>query len=262
MDELAAARRSSPTPTRATCSRPVFAAARAQRPHRHRRAVVRPGHAAARAPPRRALYAALVEAPLLPLTTRRPEGASMTTAVHPFTRHLHRRPATTPPFRPQLRHMGVGSFRTGFDDVEARLEHDARGAAPDRPRPRRLDRDPAAAGVPRPCRRGRGLLRRPPPPGDQVRVACARPSPTTARVALDGALTMRGVDAPDQRHRHLPSRRSRTSTASAAPRSTSTPSIDRRDWGMTFQAQLPARRRRALLERRALRPPRADRADG
>ena len=44
-----------------------------------------------------------------------------TTAVHPFTGSFTADPDHSS-FQAQLRHMGVGSFRTGFDDVEARLE--------------------------------------------------------------------------------------------------------------------------------------------
>jgi polyisoprenoid-binding protein YceI len=50
------------------------------------------------------------------------------TAVHPFTGSFAADPAHSS-FQAQLRHMGVGSFRTGFDDVEARLE-----IGPDGPR--------------------------------------------------------------------------------------------------------------------------------
>ena len=50
----------------------------------------------------------------------------MTTAVQPFsgTFAADREHSS---FQAALRHMGVGSFRTGFDDVEARLEPDADG---------------------------------------------------------------------------------------------------------------------------------------
>jgi polyisoprenoid-binding protein YceI/alkylhydroperoxidase family enzyme len=44
-----------------------------------------------------------------------------TTAVQPFTGSFSADPDHSS-FQAQLRHMGVGSFRTGFDDVEARLE--------------------------------------------------------------------------------------------------------------------------------------------
>ena len=50
----------------------------------------------------------------------------MSTAVQPFigTFTADREHSS---FQAALRHMGVGSFRTGFDDVDARIEHDARG---------------------------------------------------------------------------------------------------------------------------------------
>ena len=51
-----------------------------------------------------------------------------TTAVHPFTGSFSADPDHSS-FQAQLRHMGVGSFRTGFDEVEARLE-----PGPDGPR--------------------------------------------------------------------------------------------------------------------------------
>lgn len=45
----------------------------------------------------------------------------MTTAVQPFTGAYNADPAHSS-FQVSLLHMGVGSFRTGFDEVEARLE--------------------------------------------------------------------------------------------------------------------------------------------
>ena len=46
----------------------------------------------------------------------------MTTAVQPLIGSYTADPDHSS-FQAQLRHMGVGSFRTGFEDVEARLEN-------------------------------------------------------------------------------------------------------------------------------------------
>ena len=45
----------------------------------------------------------------------------MTTAARPFTGTYTADPDHSS-FQAQLRHMGVGTFRTGFEDVQARLE--------------------------------------------------------------------------------------------------------------------------------------------
>ncbi len=50
----------------------------------------------------------------------------MASAVHPFSGAYSADPAHSS-FQVSLRHMGVGSFRTAFDDVDARLESTADG---------------------------------------------------------------------------------------------------------------------------------------
>ena len=84
----------------------------------------------------------------------------MTIAAIPFTESFTADPDHSS-FQAQLRHMGVGVFRTGFTDVEARLEVGPGRRTSDRPRPRGLDHDHTPAGVPCPRRRRRGLLRWP-----------------------------------------------------------------------------------------------------
>jgi polyisoprenoid-binding protein YceI len=157
-------------------------------------------------------------------------------AVHPFTGSFTADPDHSS-FQAQLRHMGVGSFRTGFDDVEARLE-----TGPDGPRLTGRARVDSIT------------IRRPPEfrahvvEGDDFFDARNHPEITFASrrlefsddgtVALDGLLTMRGIERPitatgtyvgpveDVYGGH------RAALDLEAE-------IDRREWGMTFQAQLP-----------------------
>ena len=159
-----------------------------------------------------------------------------TTAVHPFTGSFTADPDHSS-FQAQLRHMGVGSFRTGFDEVEARLE-----AGPDGPRLTGRARVESIA------------IRRPPEfrahvvEGDEFFDARNHPEITfesrrlqfsdDGTVALDGLMTMRGIERPITATgtflgpvQDLYGKRRAALDLEAE--------IDRRDWGMTFQAQLP-----------------------
>ena len=159
-----------------------------------------------------------------------------TAAVQPFSGYFTADPAHSS-FQAQLRHMGVGSFRTGFDDVEARLE--------------------AGPGGPRLTGRARvESIAIKGPPEFRAHVVegedCfdARNHPEISfesrrlefsddgTVALDGLLAMRGVER----------RITATGTYLGPVEDIYGGSrvaldldaeIDRRDWGMAFQAQLP-----------------------
>jgi polyisoprenoid-binding protein YceI len=140
-------------------------------------------------------------------------------------------------FQAQLRHMGVGSFRTGFDDVEARLEAGPDGA--------RLTGRARVDSI---------TIRRPPEfrahvvESDEFFDARNHPTITfeTRRlkfsddgaVALDGLLTMRGIERPITATGtyHGPVEDIYGARRAALDLEAE---IDRRDWGMTFQAQLP-----------------------
>jgi polyisoprenoid-binding protein YceI len=137
-------------------------------------------------------------------------------------------------FQAQLRHMGVGSFRTGFTDVEARLENGPGGA--------RLSGRARVASI---------TIMRPPEfrahvvegedffAGHDLAFESRRLEfSDDGTVAAEGVLTMRGVERPitasgtylgpveDIYNGH------RAALDLEAE-------IDRRDWGMTFQAKLP-----------------------
>jgi polyisoprenoid-binding protein YceI len=159
-----------------------------------------------------------------------------TTAVHPFTGSFTA-DRDHSSFQAQVRHMGVGSFRTGFDDVEARLE----------------------AGGDEPLLTGRArvdsiTIRRPPEfrahvvDGKDFFDGRNHPVITfesrslrfsdDGTVALDGYLAMRGIERPITATGTYVApvediyggRRAALDVEAE---------IDRRDWGMTFQAQLP-----------------------
>jgi polyisoprenoid-binding protein YceI len=159
-----------------------------------------------------------------------------TTAVLPFSGSF-----TTDPdhssFQAQLRHMGVGSFRTGFDDVEARLE--AGGDEPRLTGRARVD----SITITRPQEFRAHVV-----DGDDFFDARNHPEiafesrrvqfSDDGTVALDGLLTMRGIERPITAtgtyvgpvEDIYGGRRAALDLEAA---------IDRRDWGMTFQAQLP-----------------------
>jgi len=159
-----------------------------------------------------------------------------TTAVSPFTQTFTADPDHSS-FQAELRHMGVGTFRTGFEDVAARLEHDAEGL---RLTGRaRVD----SITIKRPAE-----LRAHVVDGEDFFDAARHPEITFASTrldlaedgtaALEGTLTMRGVERPV----------TATGTYAApvedlygAHRAALdlTAEIDRRDWGFDFQAQLP-----------------------
>jgi polyisoprenoid-binding protein YceI len=161
----------------------------------------------------------------------------MTTAVQPFSGTFAADPEHSS-VQAALRHMGVGSFRTGFDDVEARLEPGAGG--------HRLTGRASvqSIGIRRPAEFRAHVVE-----GTDFFDARNHPDITFSSraltfgddgtVALEGALTMRGIERPI--------------TAGGTYRAPIediygkrraaidlVASIDRRDWGMDFQAQLPA----------------------
>ena len=159
-----------------------------------------------------------------------------TTAVHPFTGSFTA-DRDHSSFHAQLRHMGVGSFRTGFDDVEARLESD--GAEPRLTGRARVD----SITITRPPEFRAHVV-------DGEEFFDARNHPEIAfesrrlwfsddgTVGLDGLLMMRGIEQPI----------TVTGTYVAPVQDIYgghraaldlEAEIDRRDWGMTFQAQLP-----------------------
>ena len=159
-----------------------------------------------------------------------------TTAVSPFTQTFTADPDHSS-FQTELRHMGIGTFRTEFEDVAARLEHDAEGL---RLTGRaRVD----SITIKRPAE-----LRAHVVDGEDFFDAARHPEITFASTrldlaedgtaALEGTLTMRGVERPV----------TATGTYAApvedlygAHRAALdlTAEIDRRDWGFDFQAQLP-----------------------
>jgi polyisoprenoid-binding protein YceI len=131
-----------------------------------------------------------------------------TTAVHPFTEAFSADPDHSS-LQAQLRHMGVGTFRTGFDELEARLETGSDG-------PRLTGRVPVESI---------GIRRR-------------LQFSEDGTVALDGLLTMRGVERPiTATGTYLGPVEDIYGDRRAALDLRA--EIDRRDWGMSFQAELP-----------------------
>jgi len=140
-------------------------------------------------------------------------------------------------FQAQLRHMGVGSFRTGFEDVNARLE-----VAPDGPRltgRARVD----SITIRRPAEFRSHVV-----DGEEFFDARNHPEITfeshrldfsdDGAVALEGLLTMRGIERPI------------TATGTYVGPVEDVyggrrvaldlgAEIDRRDWAMAWQAPLP-----------------------
>ena len=161
----------------------------------------------------------------------------MTTAVQPFsgTFAADREHSS---FQATLQHMGVGSFRTGFDDVEARLEphgdgHRLTGRA-----------SVQSIAIRRPAEFRAHIVE-----GDDFFDARRHPEITfgsraltfreDGTVELEGALTMRGVERPvAARGTYRAPIEDIYGQRRAAVDLVA--SIDRRDWGMDFQAQLPA----------------------
>jgi polyisoprenoid-binding protein YceI len=160
----------------------------------------------------------------------------MTTSVRQFTRSFTADPDHSS-FQAELRHMGVGSFRAGFEEVEARLE-----AGPD-----------GLSLVGR-ARVDSITIKRPPEfrahvvQGEDFFDARTHPEilfesrrvdlADDGTVAIEGLLTMRGVQRPV------------TATGTYVPPVEDIygghraaldlrADIDRREWGMSFQAQLP-----------------------
>jgi polyisoprenoid-binding protein YceI len=160
----------------------------------------------------------------------------VTTAVQPFATAFTADPDHSS-FQAALRHMGVGSFRTSFDDVEARIEPGPGGP--------RLSGSARVESI---------AIKRPPEFRAHVVEGAeffdARNHPEISfvssalrfgddgEVELEGTLTMRGVERPI--------------TASGSYRAPVddpyglrrgavdlTATIDRRDWGMDFQMQMP-----------------------
>jgi polyisoprenoid-binding protein YceI len=159
-----------------------------------------------------------------------------TTAVDPFAGSFTADPAHSS-FQAQLRHMGVGSFRTGFDDVQARLE-----AGPEGPRLTGRARVDSIT------------IRHPPEfrahvvDGAEFVDGSNHPEITfesrrlqfsgDGTVAVDGLLTMRGIERPITATGtyHAPVQDIYGGRRAALDLEAE---IDRRDWGMAFQAQLP-----------------------
>ena len=160
----------------------------------------------------------------------------MTTVVSPFTRSFTA-DAEHSSFQAQLRHMGVGTFRTGFEDVSARLEH-----------------GPDGLHLTGRARVDSITIKRPPEfrahvvDGEDFFDAGRHPEIVFASTrldladdgtaALEGTLTMRGIERPV----------SATGTFAALVEDIYgghraaldlTAEIDRRDWGFEFQAPLP-----------------------
>lgn len=137
-------------------------------------------------------------------------------------------------FQAQLRHMGVGTFRTGFTDVEARLE-----SGPDGPR---LTGRAAVRSI---------SITRPPEfrahivdgedffDGRDLAFESRRMefSPD-GTVTVEGVLTMRGVERPITATGSFLGPVQDVFDGHRAALDLEA-EIDRRDWGMTFQAKLP-----------------------
>jgi polyisoprenoid-binding protein YceI len=160
----------------------------------------------------------------------------MTTAVHPFSGTYTADPDHSS-FHAQLRHMGVGSFRTGFEDVRARLEATSAGL--------RLTGSTRVDSV---------TIKRPADfrahvvegedffdAGNHPEISFASTRIELAAdgtIAVDGELTMRGVTSPvSATGVYVAPVEDLYGGVRAAIDLTA--EIDRRDWGMSFQAQLP-----------------------
>lgn len=160
----------------------------------------------------------------------------MTTSVQPLAGSYTGDPDHSS-FQAQLRHMGVGSFRTGFEDVEARLE-----PGPDGPRltgRARVD----SITIKRPAEFRAHVVE-----GEDFFDAGRHPEITFSStridltddgaVTLEGLLGMRGQEHPitatgsylNPVEDIYGGRRAALDLSAV---------IDRRDWGMDFQAQLP-----------------------
>jgi polyisoprenoid-binding protein YceI len=159
-----------------------------------------------------------------------------TTAVHPFAGSFTADPDHSS-FQAQLRHMGVGSFRTGFADIEARLE-----TGPDGPRlSGRARVESIAIRSPQEFRahvvEGEDFFdahNHPDITFDSRRLQFSE----DGTVALEGALTMRGVERPiAATGTYLGPVEDIYGDRRAALDLQA--EIDRRDWGMAFQARLP-----------------------
>jgi polyisoprenoid-binding protein YceI len=160
----------------------------------------------------------------------------MSTAVQPFTGTFTADPDHSS-FQASLRHMGVGSFRTGFDDVEACLEPAGDGyRLVGRARVESID-------ITRPAEFRAHIV-------EGAEFFDARNHPELAfesrelvldadgSVELEGSLTMRGVAcALTARGTHRGPVDDVYGGRRVAIDLLAT--IDRRDWGMDFQAQLP-----------------------
>jgi len=160
----------------------------------------------------------------------------MTTAVQPFTGAFTADP-DHPSFQAELRHTGVGSFRTGFEDVEARIEPTPHGG-------HRLVGRARVDSI---------TIKRPPElrahvvEGEDFFDAPNHPELVFASerlafgedgsVALEGTLSMRGVERPVSitGTYHEPMEDIYGGRRAALDL---TATIDRRDWGFTFQADL------------------------
>ncbi|MEJ7787562.1 MAG: YceI family protein [Solirubrobacteraceae bacterium] len=160
----------------------------------------------------------------------------MNTAVQPLAGSYTADPAHSS-FQAQLRHMGVGTFQTGFDDVEARLAH-----GPDGPSLTGSARVESIT-IKRPAEFRAHVVE-----GADFFDATRHPQITFAStrldlaadgtVALDGLLDMRGQQHPITA---TGSYRAPVEDLYGGHRAALdlTAEIDRRDWGMNFQAQLP-----------------------
>lgn len=140
-------------------------------------------------------------------------------------------------FQASLRHMGVGSFRTGFEDVEAHLDSGPDGL-------RLVGRARVESiTIKRPAEFRAHVVE-----GEDFFDATEHPEivfessrlelGTDGKVALDGLLTMRGIQRPIAATGiYLAPVEDLYGGHRAALDLTA--DIDRRDWGMSFQAQLP-----------------------
>jgi polyisoprenoid-binding protein YceI len=141
-------------------------------------------------------------------------------------------------FQAELRHMGVGTFRTGFEDVQARLETTADGGSRLTGRAR-----VESITIRRPAEFRAHVVE-----GKEFFDASNHPELRFAseaiefadggRVAIMGTLTMRGIERPvaiGGSYRE-PVEDIYGATRMALDLATT---IDRRDWGFDFQAQLP-----------------------